>query len=143
MSMIDHVPEPLRPTFCAATHTELSHSDAVLAHSSAEEDVLADMDTFSDWIGALCMRTTVEHTRIGHVPRSAENFANYVDALDEPQLLSLVMNATQPAQVFAAREALRDKYLKHQATWIAQKTSEHAANLLPPVDFGGLSIRGE
>lgn len=96
-----------------------------LVADAAEEHVLSDMDTYSDWLTSHCIGASVDHTRIVSVPRSAESLLRFVEALDIPQLLALSLYPRANARA-AACDALRYRYLAASGDYIARMQEELA-----------------
>ena len=94
-----------------------------LVADEAEERVLADMDSYSNWLAIQCSNVAVSHTRIKYVPRSALNLRDFVDALDVPQLLALTLYPRGDAQALAC-DALKARYLATCAEYIARVEGE-------------------
>lgn len=94
-----------------------------LVADEAEERVLADMDSYSNWLAIQCSNVAASHTRIKYVPRSALNLRDFVDALDVPQLLALTLYPRGDAQALAC-DALRARYLATCGEYLARVEGE-------------------
>jgi hypothetical protein len=94
---------------------ELKAADVVAINMAAEEAVLADVDTYTDWLGGHCMRVDREHTRIGYVPNDDAHLLNFAESLDIPQLVA-ALHSPHHRLVCHAAQLLRDKYLADPCT---------------------------
>lgn len=106
---------PLPDIFVTRRAPEISNARQVGINIEAEERVLADVDTFTDWLGAKCMGATVEHCRTWYVPRDPARRADYIDALDIPQLVALILHPNTAISGFACRQ-LRERYMADPQT---------------------------
>jgi hypothetical protein len=108
---------------------ELSHDDAVAINMDAEFEVLADVDTYAEWLSTHCMGTDPKMCRIGYVPTSRGSRGAYIEALSIPHLVALQLHADQDAAARACWE-LRTRYLAAPETqmYLTRKAEEIAAN---------------
>jgi hypothetical protein len=94
----------------AAVEAE-AERNASLAWQEAEEQLLADMDQYQNWLAMHCTGVKPEHTRIGYVPRDAVDLQNAIDTFDVPQLLAMTLYPGRDAQAMAL-DRLRELYLE-------------------------------
>jgi hypothetical protein len=76
----------------------------------AEELLLADVDSYSNWLAMHCSNVQPSHTRPRYVPRDAVDFARFVESLDVPQLVAL-SHYPRIEVAGAAACALRERYV--------------------------------
>lgn len=95
-------------------------TDRAACHAHAADLILENVDLFADWLASQNTRGPFAET----FPRTEASFALFIDKQKPAGLMHIIINASLPWQVFAAREVLRDKYLEDQASYIDAKTEE-------------------
>lgn len=94
----------------AARIPEISRSTEIAQRLEAEARVLADVDTFADWLYSHCANVPADHTRIGYVPSSPHNMRVWLESLDIAQTAAALLNPTRGLAEAAAWQ-LRERYL--------------------------------
>ena len=89
---------------------EVDRGTEIAMRLEAETRVLADMDSYADWLYSHCTGKPVTHTEIGYVPSSRTSMAAFVEALDVSQLLACTLKSTGGLPEIASWQ-LRTRYL--------------------------------
>lgn len=84
----------------------------------AEERILADVDTYSDWLYSKCIGTPAAHCRFGYIPRGKTDLMLFVESLDVAQLVAALLHPRSEFVALAAWQ-LRDLYLADPQTQAA------------------------
>ena len=115
---------------CAQLLPELKAADETRISMAAEDHVLADVDTFADWLSGHCIGAQVEQCRIVHVPRGDAALGAFVETLTVPQLVALQMYP-RPEIAGKACCELRRRYLADPQTvcYLQRIAAEVAADL--------------
>lgn len=94
---------------------------AVWRLAEAQERVLQDIDTYTDWLYGECMETGP--VVLTHIPEEGSELLLYVDGLTTPQLQALTLYPRRDAS-FAASQRLSSLYLSAQADHIRKLADE-------------------
>lgn len=107
-----------------------SHALSLL-NAAAEDRLLADVDTFVDWLGAQCYnRTRVE---LGYVDTVPHRLLGRCDSAPVWELVALALYPDQVARNLAMDE-LRARYIKAHPGYLARIAEDMAAESMAGVE---------
>jgi hypothetical protein len=78
---------------------------ALADHETRREQLLADVDTFSDWLSAQCHGVPAQT-----LPRIAAGYPPFMESLPTPQIVALLLYPRADVQA-AAMDELKARYL--------------------------------
>lgn len=110
----------ITPTRPARTWDDLSGADQARHWDHAEEAVLADSETFTDWLAGKCIGVDPAQCRFGYVPRDDVHRMQMVEALTVAQLAAALLQADRRL-VLDAAVRLRELYLSDPHTVAAMQ----------------------
>lgn len=100
---------------------EINDRALISCRIEAQERVLADVDSFQNWLGAQCC--SAQPDRFGYMPRSDVGRAQFVASLTVAQLTALLLYPERDLAGRAAME-LRERYVKAQDDYIERVTEK-------------------
>lgn len=97
---------------------DLGDTQAVLIEMEANDRLLADIDTYVDWLSRQCTGAKPEHCHTTWVPNDELKLERVMASLDVPQLVSLTFYPRVQVQV-AALDLLKQKYIEQSGDYLS------------------------